>query len=520
MERTAFPPAPSRRRASLAAVAFSYARILLALVRNIGIVPVFLAYIPFREYGAWLGTGGVLATLILARFGLVAVLPQRTGEAYGAGDRRRLEDVLGTGLVTAAAISILLAVIGAALSPLVRLLSGLDGEAGSRLAVAFAIAAAAIGVNTLAEACAGVMRSFQRSFPPGAVGILADVAGIVVSIVLVVRGLGLYGIALGLVAKSATEATLNLLFCLRTARVELGIVPRWSGQHARELFGTSIYQFLTTAAKKVQVSLDPIVVLAVLGPEMSGMYVLTVRAHETVRMVAGGLGGALVPSMAHLHGGGGKERFRDVTAKLLGLQSLIAAVGLGGVVACNASFVPLWVGDGKFAGHAVTLLFAAYAALNFLNSVWYDAMISMGRFRRVCGAVWIAAGVRIPMLLALVFVGLWGVPLAALASEVLLLVLLTRMGLEEMQVPRDEARTMAAGVARTLLAGSATSISVLAAMPLNRDWTGLVLRAILFLVPCLAWLSISERRFLGGLARELREARAAAPKTEESADRP
>ena len=69
---------PSRRLATLRSLILSYGATAVAITRNLLLVPVYLKFIPLEEYGAWLATGNVLAYLMVADFGLMGVVTQRT----------------------------------------------------------------------------------------------------------------------------------------------------------------------------------------------------------------------------------------------------------------------------------------------------------------------------------------------------------------------------------------------------------------------------------------------------------
>src|SRR4051812_36959075 len=91
--------APSRRRAAVGNLIFNYAGLVLSVVKNIALVPLYLRHFDLSTYGVWLATGNLLGILGLVDGGFGVVLSQRLASAWGAGDRRRFAEVAGSGLV-------------------------------------------------------------------------------------------------------------------------------------------------------------------------------------------------------------------------------------------------------------------------------------------------------------------------------------------------------------------------------------------------------------------------------------
>ena len=77
---------PSRKKGTIALMATSYVSLALVMVRNLVMIPLYLACIDNRLYGAWLATGSIVTYFGLLDFGLNGVLMQRVASSYGERD--------------------------------------------------------------------------------------------------------------------------------------------------------------------------------------------------------------------------------------------------------------------------------------------------------------------------------------------------------------------------------------------------------------------------------------------------
>lgn len=404
----------SRRRATIWTTFFGYGNVVLLMVRNLGLVPLYLTYITNVEYLAWLATGGVLHSLTIVDFGLTAVVGQQVAMVYGLRDKERLQRLVGTGLAIVLAISLLAGLCAAILSPLVPIVMRFEEDSATRLSLAFLIAACATAVQLGVHGLSHMLKSFQRSFLTGFLDILSEAASLVLTAVLVVRGWGLYGIAVGFALRSALRLIGNLTFLLQICYRDLGLRIRWSKSEAVGLWKLTLHQFAARLANILQDNLDPFVIAAILGPKIAGFYVLTIRAHETVRLLLSQLAAALQHSLAHLHGEGNTARFKEIITRTYLLQAAAAAIGMGGVIVFNERFMSLWVGSGKFVGQGTSICFALFGILHVVSSVSYTAIYAQGDFRTIAKTMWLSVAIRMPVIvILLLLLGPIGVPIAA-----------------------------------------------------------------------------------------------------------
>jgi O-antigen/teichoic acid export membrane protein len=399
--------------------AFGYSTLAITLARNILLVPLYLRYIPLVEYGAWLATGGALVTLLIADFGLSGVVMQRVAACAGRGDHARLRATIVAGLVNALVLALGLTLLCSLIAPFLPGTQGLDAAAVTRIVTCFLIAVAANGFGIVALGAAAAVRGLQKPVAAGSMQMSADLLSIVVTVGGLIGGLGLYALALAMLARSVAWTVGGLAVLYFTGRrVPAAQKFDWSDSFA--LWRDAGKFFVTSIAMRLQLQTNTVVVGAVLGPTTAAVYALTVRAHETINVVLLQLNAALCPVLAHLAGAGQQARLDGVIRSLLPLVASIAAVGLAAVVVFNESFITLWVGEAAFGGQAVTILMALALWIGALASIGYEALLARGAFATIARSYALASVTHLAMLVPLVKLGAWGAPLASCVSAVVL----------------------------------------------------------------------------------------------------
>lgn len=456
---------------------------VLVLVRNLALVPLYLKYIGLEEYGAWLATGGVLSYLTIADFGLTGLLTQQAAVAYGAGDAAKLGKTVGIGLRISIALALLLGVIAASLSMFVPGFFGLTGKVATRLSICFVIASMSDSLNIFSFAAGGVLKSFQRTFVPGLLSVLSDVISIVVTVLLVTHGWGLYAIAIGLIVRGAVAAIGNsatcLWVCYRT--LHLRLTCHW--RDTIEFWHLSAYQFAMRIGAASLTQLDPFLIGVILGPKITAAYVLTIRAHEMVRTLAGRFADAIMPPLAHLHGEGHSSRFVEVTLMATRFQSLMAIIGMGGVLVFNCSFMKLWVGPGVYVGNATNVLMALWGASYVTFGVLWQALFARGLLSQMAKNIWLELIIKIPLMTGLLFAsGVIGAPVAVVTSHVVAVISLLIVGARYMGFGIPELKGLGDTFLRIIAASGLAALVVILLFSTPHTWRAFSLQAVCYTV--------------------------------------
>jgi O-antigen/teichoic acid export membrane protein len=495
------PVGSGRRRAVAWSMVFGYGALALALIRNVVLVPVYLHYIDLGEYGAWLATGGALAQILVTDFGLAGVVVQRVAHAMGGGDLVRLRALVGAGLANGAALALVLTLICVALAPILPTLHGLSELQGHRVLQCFLLAVCANGFAVIGNTATGIVRSLQRAAAAGSLTLIADLVGVIATICALLFGLGLYALPLGLLGRSVTTLVGGLGVLAWIWIREQWPRLRFDRTESVSLWRDSLQFFLTSVAMKLQSNANVLFVGLLAGPQSAAVYGLSVRAHETVLLLISQTNTALAPSLAHLLGGNGRERFRELLVKLLYITAAISAVGMATTVALNEMFVHLWVGPTAFGGQSTSVLMGIALWVASIAYVAYEALLADGQFRPIARTFIAASALHVLLLLLLVRWGMWGAPVALLLTTVTWGAVLWHRVARNLRLSGSEALDATGEIAKIALVCGATAALVEMVFPKVVSWYNLTLEGGACACACVLALFLS-RPNLRRLVRE------------------
>lgn len=408
-----------RRRAAKIIMVGTHAGLAINIVQGLVLVPLYIQYVGGRLYGAWLGAGGVVAWLALFDTGLASVMIQRTASAHGRGELGLARSYFLSGLVLQLAMVSILIAVAAGLAAFVPGWMGVDGADRHLVSWCFFLAALAAGFNILSHGFGGLGKALQRPLVPTVANVVAGLAGLMTTVIVLLQGYGLWAIPVGLLVRGGLVLGINALHALALLRKELNVGGGVDRALLREIAGMSPALFCSSVGNAAVGQSEAAIIAIVLRPELAVVFVLTRRAADMIGMALDSLAGAVYSGFSHLYGEGSRARVRQVLHYLLSVYSASAAVLLGTYLALNRGFVHQWVGGEFFGGALLTALMAAALLLSRRNSTvlyLYGATGEISRSAYLNVAETMARLVL--MCLLLIWLGLIGLPLAALATGV------------------------------------------------------------------------------------------------------
>lgn len=499
------PPARSRRRGAVVMLVGGSVNMLLLMVQGLVLVPLYLRYLGSSTYGAWMASGDVLGWLAVLDLGIAGISAQRMSAAHGRRDYRAVGDYFGTGLLMQAAIVGVFTLAAVLASPFVpewvRLPAGADGGA---LSACFAVAAVGTGLGMLGNVVGALAMSTQRMVFVNLATLAAGIAQLAVTLALLTTGRGLWALALGILARGAVLVVAVGAHAWYVLRHDLGVRAAVRMRLAREYTGLSGASILIMLGNTAATRSDAVLIALFYGPEIVTLYVLTRRAAEMLAMFLARIGGAVYAGFAHLVGSGDHARAAQVAGQVWRLYFWAAVPAVALYMGLNRSFVSLWVGPNRFAGQALTVA----VGLNVLMVGWAALVLyvngAAGNITRAGVAVFVEAGVRIAVAVALLWlIGPAGLPAAGVVTTVVsahvgLGWLYGKLGRARPAIPWGEA-----AVAVAMLAAGAAAGTV----RWGDSWIGFVLWGAIFSAVAAAAVLVFEPTLRGHAGRLLARVR-------------
>ena len=409
-------PTSGRRRSSLLVMAGMGGTSIVLAVQTLLLVPLYVERIGARLYGAWLGSGDLLAWLPVADLGTGDVMLQRIAVAHATGDRAAVAEWFATGWRVVVGVALAVGAVGAALAFVLPALLGLGASSAPAFTRAFAVAAAAMSAQVLFNGGFAYARAVQRTMLLSLANTAAFAAGFGVSFAWILAAGGLDAIAAGFAARAVVQLASVGVF-LRRERVFSDTAARFSRDKFRDLVRVVPLTALSTVSFLAMSQSEFLLVAVLLGPEASVLYMVNRKAVDLARAFADSVVWGTYGAFAHVAGsdpdGVALRRYREIVV----LRTVLAVALAGAYIAFNRSFVGVWMGPDYPMGLGLSVAVGVNAVVTgnaFLVNYLYRAS---GCVREGALLLTVESVVRVALIVGLVrAVGVVGVPLAGILT--------------------------------------------------------------------------------------------------------
>lgn len=472
----------TRRRAAVISVGFSYTMIVVAIVKNIVLVPMYLHYFDLSTYGAWLATGNVVGLLGLLDGGLGVVFGQRLSYSWGRCDREQFGRVTAAGLLLYTGITVVMLIAGIGVAG--RLPGFVQAPADQSTALSLATRLAVVGAAaTLLQAnVLALLSAWQRPAFAGASRVGTQVIELAVIIVALRAGAGVVSLGLG----AAISGALGLMSAWTYVgaswrRAGLGAI-RCNAGDVRSLLRATMPLIFGKIAGVLIGNSEAAVVAAVIDPRAAAIVTISVRVLRVAESFVNPIAGASFAGLAHLVGSDERLRSGGVIRDVISISGALAAAAIPCAFVIDAPFVGLWVGEDKFVGTRIAAVFALASFLVVRANLVTTLLSAVGEIAAVAWFGIIDAAMRLGLLYVFVrWWGTWGVPLAAVVSMGLVTIVFYAHRIVSV------VRLAAWGVVQVAFGGLPTAVlsallglcvGELDGLYASRGWSGFVVRAI------------------------------------------
>ena len=419
MESNHHNQVPSRKRSTWINLAGNQGLVLLTIVRNLVLIPIYLKYIEIDVFGVWLAFIGVISFASLGDLGLNTLLVQRTANLYAAKELGQLGRTIGSVAVAVTGLAVLVFILFWAMAPWIPAWMGVKGTTHD-LVLAFRLGSLDAMLMVLVFGSGAVLLGLQspKAYMTGIVA--AQVVGIGAIWIGLWWGWGVVAIPMGMLAGTALALAANGMALWTGLRKVLpaGSV-RFDLPTLRGLLKSSSLLLLGRLCRVFTTRSYGMIIAIVLSAPLVVVFEVTYKAALTLSDILGRLSMSLLPGLSHILGTGEKEKFQEITLMLLHLTIVLSLLGLGGVMLLNREFVGLWTGAQYYGGDTLTALFCLYAFTQLINSALYNVIFAAGMIKVVTWASLCEASLQVSLSVALGYAwGLKGVALAGVVATV------------------------------------------------------------------------------------------------------
>lgn len=405
--------------------------VALAVTAGVSLVmtPLLIHGLGNFYFGLWILVGSLVDYYGLLDVGIRTTLQRFVARLKGQDDRAALNETFATGLAATGAVSLLIFALTAGLAAFpAHAWFGIEDGARVLFRQLVLSLGVTVGITVPARLLGAYLCGLQRFDLYNLAVIVTTLlraAGMIVALRL---GFGVVGIALATLAASAALFGLNWTL-LRWADPAARF--RWKGfsvARARELFGFSVWIFLTTMGDYLRSYTNALVIGRVLGVALITPFNVAMKMMEYLRFVAVGATGPFMPVMSELDGQQREGELRDLFVASTRMMALLVSFLAWLIVLNGDEFIYLWLGDGFQQSAALSVILLAGFVVNLVQAPSSALLVARGRHRPLAlwtlgegianvilsiywaqryGLVGVAFGTMVPMVAVKLFVQPW-----------------------------------------------------------------------------------------------------------------
>ncbi len=312
--------------------------------------------------------------------GLPNLMIQRIGAAQGRNDNQAVAEYFAAGMLTLAGVACIIAAIALVFSDFIPSWMGLIGFEAEELRWCFIVGSIATAVNIFNNSIVGFSRGIQKTAFMNVTTIVSSILGFVVSLGLILAGLGLWAIAWGLVTRVCVSLMGSVIFA--AANLRGGMLPffRVRASVLREFLTILPSTTLGGLSYAVMNQSESALVAIFAKPELATVFTLTRKAMEAAKALVDMVGHASYGSFAHLVTSDQRDRALQIHAEITSLWLSLAVVMASAYMSVNPSLVSIWVGGSQYGGTMLTILMAVQFLVvggsclmnSFISCYWID----------------------------------------------------------------------------------------------------------------------------------------------------
>ncbi len=389
--------------------------IVVEMALGVVVLPFNVVHLGKAAYGLWMLAASITAYFSILDLGYGGALVKFVAQYRARRDYRALNEILSTTFCLFAAlggVAYLAAIVVALFIGRLFHLDAADAHVGR---IVLLVISLNVFVGMAFGVFGGVINGFQRYYLNSVVAIVTTIATAAVNVAVLALG---YGLVALVVATTVVRLAAFALYRANAYRVfpELQVTPRlFSRARLRELTSFSVYMLIIDWARRLNYSMDAVVIAAFLNTSAVAIWSVAQRIAEALGRLTFQLSDVLFPSVVD----------NDVSARLHRLQaifligtrlSLVTVVPIGVALMLYADrLVQAWVGP-SFAASAVILQLLSLIVIIRVGAATATTLLKGGGRHRLIALTNLAMGV-VNVALSVVLVhwfGLVGVALGTL----------------------------------------------------------------------------------------------------------
>jgi O-antigen/teichoic acid export membrane protein len=392
-----------------------YAVFTTNLLIGLLLLPFNLAHLGPAAYGLWLMTASVTVYFSVLDLGYGSALVRYVARYRALGDARAINETASTLFVAYGIVGILGYSAAWVISMNMGRLFAIDAEQAAIGGAVLRVVALQFAVGLPFQVYGAVINGFQRYDANNFVAIGSSIVVAIVNVAVLTAGYGLVALvtattAVRLITLGVYRGNAYVVFRALQVRPSLATWTR-----LREVSGFSVYTFLIDAANRLNFSVDPLVIGAILGSAPVALWGVAQRISWSTQSLTNQLNTVLFPVVVESDARANDGRLRRILIEGTRLSIATVLPITVTLVILAGPLIRAWVGPNFEASVILLQLLATATAIRVGTATATTVLKGSGRHRFLAVSNLTSAFVNLALSIVLArSMGLPGVALATL----------------------------------------------------------------------------------------------------------
>ena len=321
---------------------------------GLAVTPIIIRRLGNESYGLW----GLVASFVgfygLFDLGLSQAVSRFLGNAIGAKDIREFNRVASTGKCLFSCASLLVILIAAIMIEPAQSLLSIPADYAKQFGVLILLSATGVAISLVMAVYGGALLASEDFVPLSCICTGGAVIRSLGSLLVVLAGKGVVGLAVVSLASGVLEQFIIFLRCRRRLPQMRSSFFGFETNVARALLGFAIASFVVIIAEVLRSKLDVMLVTRFGGLGQAGLYAVALVIFRYFFRAMFAMFQVAWARLNNLYGNGDLAEFQAFFLRTSHMAAACAALISGFLIGLAPWLIHLWLGDGY--GESVTVL--------------------------------------------------------------------------------------------------------------------------------------------------------------------
>lgn len=423
-------PDINKTKASFINIVFNYGSAFIQIINSIILVPLYLKYMTFSDYGAWMAALAAINILMVIDPGISSISSQRLSKNYAEENEQGFKESFNSPILLSLFFTLLILFIGIISIQYIPNFINYDNNLrNEELYNGLLIYIVSLALVPVSSVLSSVLQALLKTFSDNLIQFIAVVSSPFIIIISLLNGLGFISLALGLLIPNIIRliGALFLVIYFWKKLIRLNILESRFIK-IKSLLKDLKYLYLRRISNATSDNIEIAISGIFFTTELAASISIIKRLFIAIQMFSSAVSTSIYTSLVHIFSENNLDNVRSVLNKSIYSFHLMHIFGTVIILANISPLIFLWLDKELFFSYSFILMVALNTFVNAKAALFSSILYSSGNFMSVAYISIIETINRLlSTLLFIYLIGFYGLPIAGIVTSIISLYLLLRV---------------------------------------------------------------------------------------------